>query len=346
MSAVRRAVCVCLAVCFFFPAGYPAYAASPLAERLAGKRFSATRVFGDAASREDAVIVAETAASAEAMHYALRLLITLPEVRMAGETAVHSAGAPNLLALAHASLETEVMLISRSRKDASVTVTVTFGPPEKNAAAEQRVREALLFPERLAFYEETALREKTLCNAYTAALQTREGEKNGTGQTARDIARELSALKMFKDLLPRWNGIWQSPEDAAAVLLKALQLAPASPLLRNAAGDAALQLGRSQEALEQQTAAIREDPAFARAYHSRGAAHLALGHLALAVADFSEAVRLAPATPSYRRSRGMARYMLGETAAMCADFYEACVLGDCEKFHWSTERALCTASPF
>lgn len=345
--SVYRLGCVRLAFgVFFLAAAFPAYSAEkesqPLAAYVEGKRFSATRAFSAHISEKDAAIIAETAASDAAMRYFMRLLVTLPEVRIASGNASSTAKAPSLLALAHASAETEVLLVSRSKKHSTVTVTVTFKLPGHNSSFESRGREALIQTDRLALYEEAVLREKQLCNEYDAAL----GEPRGAAMTTPAIINELKALRIFKQLLPQWYGIWENPAEVREKLKNAIPLAPDSPLLHNAVGDASLQLGRSQEAVEEQTAAIKAAPTFARAYHSRGAARLALGLLSSATADFSEAIRLSPLTAAYYRDRGMARHLLGETAAMCADLYEACALGDCEKLHWAADNAFCSPASF
>lgn len=344
--SVLRPVCIRLLLSLLLLAAAtpacPAERAAPLAGQIAGKRFSATRAFAAPISHEDATIVAETAATDAAMQYLIRLLVTLPEVRIAGGNASSTARVPNLLALAHASAETETLLVSRSKKKSTVAVTVVFKQQEGANSIETRVREALIHAGRLALYEEAVLREKQLCNAYDAAIR----KPGDTENTATAIVNGLKALRIYKELLPQWNGIWQNPAEVRGPLQQALRLAPDSPLLHNAMGDASLQLGRSQEAVEEQTLAIKAMPTFARAYHSRGAARLALGLLSSAVADFSEAIRLSPLTAAYHSDRGIARHLLGETEAMCADLYEACALGECEKLHWATENAFCSPASF
>ena len=343
-------VLIRLVFCLVFLAGaFPGLSHSaeksepPLAERVAGMRFSATLPFSTRVSQEEASLVAETAATDAAMQYLMRLLVTLPEVRIAGGNASSPVKAPNLLALAHASAETEVLLVSRSKKNSTVTVTVTFKQPALGNSMETRVRETLIHADRLGLYEETVLREKELCRLYETALgESRGGKKTPPGA----IVDELKALRTFKLMLPQWNGVWKNPAEAQSTLKNALRLAPDSPLLHNAVGDASLQLGRSQEAVEEQTLAIKAMPSFARAYHSRGVARLALGLLSSSVADFSEAIRLSPLTAAYHRDRGVARHLLGETAPMCADLYEACTLGDCEKLHWAVENAFCSPASF
>jgi hypothetical protein len=92
------------------------YNSAPLAGRIQGKRFSATRTFSARITQEEAAIAAETAASDAAMQYLMQLLVTLPEVPIVGGNASSTVKTPNLLALAHASAETELLLMSRSKK--------------------------------------------------------------------------------------------------------------------------------------------------------------------------------------------------------------------------------------
>jgi tetratricopeptide (TPR) repeat protein len=254
----------------------------------------------------------------------------------------------NLPALAHATARTSVLLVSKSRKPPSVTVTVVLLDDSDGPSMEARARDALVHPERLDLYEKAALREKSLVEAFDALLPPAGDGSSPTppraaGTELRGIADEIQALALFKEQLPSRNGLWKNPAAVRAAMQTALALAPESTLCRNAMGDAALQLGRSQEALEEQTRAIRTDPSFARAFHSRGAALLALGHLSSAVADFSEAIRLSPHAAAYYRSRGMARHLLGETQAMCRDLYQTCVLGGCEEFQWAVSGNYCAA---
>lgn len=320
-----------------------------LAATLAGRRFSATRAFSRAVPEEDAVFVAETAARADAMQSVVRYLITLPEVRIAASTTASSVKSPNLLALAHATVRTSLLLVSKSRKDSTVTVTVTLENDTDVPPLETRVREALVHPDRLDLYEKAALREVALLEALALPAPGDAGRKTASGalpgdtpeDTLRAIVLELRALAVFKAQLPTRNGLWKEPAAIRAVMRQALDLAPKSALCHNAMGDASLQLGRSQEAMEEQTRAIRADPRFARAYHSRGAAALAQGHLSSAVADFSEAIRLSPDTAAYYRARGMARHLLGETAAMCEDLQSACSFGSCDELQWASANMLC-----
>lgn len=355
-SLFQPALCrvIFCAVLYFVALPLPYSEAAPSAiSSLAGSRFSATCPFSGPVSEQDAAVVAEAAARAKAMQRVIRVLPTLPAVRISGALGPTPVKSPNLLALAHATAKTSVLLVSKSRKPPSITITVTIPNAENDSSMEARAQDALVHPDRLELYEKAALREKALLDAFEALVPSpTTGAKpspskplpKASASAIQSIVHEIKALAIFEALLPSHDGLWKNPEKVKEAMQRALSLAPESTLCRNTLGDASLQLGRSQEALEEQTRAIRIDPSFARAFHSRGAASLALGHLSSAVADFSEAIRFSPYTATYYRSRGMARHLLGETRAMCGDLYQACVLGECDEFQWAVSREDCAES--
>ena len=312
----------------------------------ASRRFSATCHFSSGISESDALIVAQTAARIDVLHTVVKDLVTLPEIRIAGSINASADRAPNLLALAHATARTSLILHGKSRKDATITATVALQDDTDTPAMVARVREALLHPDRLALHEKTVLREMALLKSFDTAFSAplAKAETHAllpSPETLSPLVRELRALDIFSRQLSRRNGIWQNPAAIREAMQTALELAPESALCRNAMGDALLQLGRSQEALEEQTLAIKAEPHFARAFHSRGAAAMALGHLSSAVADFSEAIRLSPQTATYHQSRGMAWRLLGESKAMCNDLQQACILGKCKEFQIVIENFHC-----
>jgi len=321
--------------------------AATVASSLAGQRFSATRQFSQEVSEDDAATIAETAARAAAMQGVVRALVSLPEVRISSLVAPASVSSPNLLALAHATIKTSVLLVSKSRKTSAVTVTIVIDGDADSPPLGARVREALVHTDRRALYEAAVLREKVLLEAFDtppAERKKKHFQERNTGdmpETTTGIVNEIRALNIFVTQLPSRDGLWKDPEAVYAAMRAALELAPESAICRNAMGEAFLQMGRSQEAMEQQTRAIRYFPSFARAYHSRGAAALALGLHSSAIADFSEAIRLSPRTPAYYRARGMARHLSGETPAMCRDLYQACTLGECDELQWAVSNGYC-----
>lgn len=317
--------------------------------RLGGMRFTETRPHTRQIDKADAETVAVAAARDKAARAVMREMVSLPEIRIAGAVGSAQPAAPSLLAVARAAARTRVLLVSVSKQNSSVTVTLVLDDSD-GLSIENRIREVLLSPDRLKLYEEALLRETALVAAYDESLPMSAFRKPGaamnalprhTVETLRKTVRELRALDIFMEILPSHNGVWRDPAGTQAALHKALALAPDFALARNALGDVYLQTGRSQEAVEQQTLALKAYPEFARAYHSRGMAAMPLGHLSTAAADFSEAIRLAPATPAYHRDRGMLRHLLGETGPMCEDLYRACALGDCSKYHWASSERVC-----
>ena len=333
----------CCSGLFLFASELHAGKIPSIATPQAEPRFSATRPFTQEISEENAMLVAETAARLNALQSFIRNIIVLPEVRIAGSIGPMPTQTPNLLALAHATAQTSVLLHSKSRKSATVTVTIVLhdiGPE-----METKVRDALLNPDRLALHEKIVLREKAILDAFDAHLSLSAGNKDTRHQSSEEmilpLINELKALRIFTRQLPLYSGLWENPTAVREAMQEALALAPQSALCRNAMGDASLQLGRSQDALEEQTLAIKAEPDFARAFHSRGTAAMALGHLSSAVADFSEAIRLSPQTGGYYKARGMAQHLRGETQAMCRDLVYACTLGECGEFQWAVSNNFC-----
>lgn len=335
-------LCGCLLTCLL-----PELAAASRdtdAASLAGRRFSATIPLSPDVSFDDATVVAAAAARAKAMRAAVRALVGLPEVRIAGSMRSSPHSPPNLLALAYATVRTETLLVSQSRKESSVTVTVAVTDDETAEPLGARVRDALIHPDRLGLFEKAVLREKALLEKFESLMPgepSRETRNPEDFDNPAAIINEIRALEIFKAQLPSRNSVWMDPAGLRDAMRGALALAPNSALLRNALGDALLQLGRSQEAFEEQTAALKLDPSFARAFYSRGAASLALQYLSSAVADFSEAIARSPFTAAYYRARGMARHLQGEEDAMCRDLHQACGLGECEEYQWAVSGGFC-----
>lgn len=352
-STPARAVFLVLCALFLFtmlPDGNVAVAqpASRLESGIQGQRFTATRAYNAQIGPERAETVARTAAHAMAMRSLMRFLVTLPEVRVAANAI------PDLLAVAYAVGHTESLLVSHSRRDCSVTVTVALTEKTDANAIEVRVREALIHPGRLRLYEEALLREAAILDMLDTLYPIAQKPPDilpprlpeADVQKITELVNELQALALYKAQLPSWNGVWENPVATRDIMREALVLAPGSALIHNALGDAWLQLGRAQAAMEEQTSAIKNAPTFARAYHGRGLAAMAMGLLSSATADISEAIRLSPETSLFYRDRGLAAHLQGNVAAMCADFHKACALGDCLKLEWAFAEQLCGLTPF
>lgn len=360
MSRIRFFAACAMAAVFCFPP-FACLAKNPdsalakntelsLEEKPAERRFSATRHFTGRISRNDAVFIAQAAAHAAAMRSAIHDLALLPEVRIAGLPGDSLETALNTPVLAHATVKTSLILVTESRKAATVSVVVAIDDDGEAPDLAERVRETLVAPARLELFTKAVQREHALLQTLDTVLPPPDSVADAPlpqlpeqdEDQAIAAVNELRALQIYKEALPLYDGVWRHPEKIREYMLAALALAPESALIRNALGDASLQLGRSQEAQEEQTRAIRSDPAFARAYHSRGVASLALGYLSSAVADFSEAMRLDPRKPLYSRDRGLAHHLMGDNDAMCRDLRAACSMGECVKLQWALDGDLCS----
>lgn len=359
-SRIRRAMAYCLLIIFFAtspvretpaaPLSDSSFPSTSLSHKINGMRFTETRPYTWQLSRSDAETVAVAVARDRAVRTVMRMLVSLPEIKMAGSIGPARPAEPGLLAVATAVTRAKILLISVSKHASTVTVTLAIDEGDAPAPIENRIRDALMQPGRLELYEEAALRESALTAEYdkllppeisdtaAASLRTFPGE---TLVAITGAVRELKALAIFTGTLPLYRGVWDTPSTALAAMREALVLAPESTLVRNVLGDVYLQTGRSQEAVEEQTRAIKTNPRFARAYHSRGMAFMALGHLSTAAADFSEATRLSPSTAAYYRDRGMLRHLSGDIGPMCEDLHRACSLGDCAKYHWASGENIC-----
>ena len=345
--------CIISIALFFYFLPYTAFAeetaknrASLLTTKIDGLRFSATSAYNQQVSADKVEVFAQTAARANAMKILMRHIAHVPEVRVAANSLHEKL---NLLAIAHAVGRTTVLLVSHSRKEASTMVTVAITEKDTEPSIEGRIHEVLVIPERLALYEEILFREEAIMERYNSLfpLQATTGGVSvwlTEAQVAEieQLANELHALDAFKKYVPSWSGTWDDPITIRNITQNLLRQAPYSALIHHALGNAWLQLGRSQEAMEAQTQAIKNAHTFAAAYHTRGVAAMTLGLFSSATADISEAIRLSPKTAVFYRDRGLVAYLGGDIPSMCADFHEACALGECRKLHWAEEEKLCT----
>ncbi len=314
---------------------------------ISGLRATEKRPAENAVTRDMAANAAEAAARQTLRQALVRILAARPEVRFAQNPEGGSAPRIDLAALADAVVPVHVLLRSYFDSPPSVSVTVAPAEAAPDSSLPEKLRDALTHSERLELYRRAVDREKNLLKEYDALYrQQKTPRKDLTEEQFRTrlqtLAKGIEAISIYRKLLPRLDGIWRDPQAVLTATQKALALDPQNPLLHSAFGEACLQLGRSHEAMEAQTRALRLDQTFARAYHSRAVAYLALRLPALAVADFSEAVKLSPRMALYRRDRGMAYLALKDTANMCRDFYEACAFGDCEKYRWAVSHNKCS----
>lgn len=214
---------------------------------------------------------------------------------------------------------------------------------------DQRVRQTLQHPDTWTLYMEAlevmnrqAQEGRDLVQR-AAALRHEHGTHMDEifMQRINYLADQLDGLWMYVQILPKLQTKWDNPTQVQAQMQRALTLAPQSPFLWCALGEAQLQLDLPQLAVQSLNKAVQFDPHFARAFYVRGLAHLRLQQSALAENDLSAALELRPRTLPWLRARGAVRMVREAYGPMCEDFLEACALGDCDGLMTARKRQLC-----
>lgn len=246
-------------------------------------------------------------------------------------------------------------LVSKSVTDApapfvgqeELTVLIKLEIPP--ALLDTRIRQTLQHGDTWALYEEALalMRKQTEEGRDLVHKAAQLRQSHGIHmdeifmQRINYLADNLDALWMYLQMLHTLRTSWEDPAQVQAQMQRALTLAPRSPFLWCALGEAQLQLDFPQLAIESLDKAVRFDPAFARALYARGLAHLRLQQSALAENDLSAALTLRPHTLPWLRARGAVRMVREDYGPMCEDFSEACALGDCDGLMTARKRQLC-----
>lgn len=231
------------------------------------------------------------------------------------------------------------------QEELTILVKLEISP----ALLDARIRQTLRHGDTWALYEEALalMRQQTEegINLVHKAAQLRQSHGIHMDeifmQRINYLADNLDALWMYLRILHTLRTSWEDPAQVQAQMQRALTLAPRSPFLWCALGEAQLQLDFPQLAIESLDKAVRFDPAFARALYARGLAHLRLQQSALAENDLSAALALRPHTLPWLRARGAVRMVREDYGPMCEDFSEACALGDCDGLMTARKRQLC-----
>lgn len=111
--------------------------------------------------------------------------------------------------------------------------------------------------------------------------------------------------------------------EAVELLTEAIRLNPGFANAYFNRGSLYRKLTKYQQAVEDLTRAIRLDAAYEKAYANRADTYLAMELYELALADFSEAIRLKPDEPSNYNGRAAAYDSLGQGAKASADREQA-----------------------
>lgn len=319
------------------------------AEKKAFSAFATAGLpFGGLIHQDSVFGIARAAAFLDALHEAA--------LNLSQHTAAHiGAFALDRRTALAAAVYAAAPLVSKSVTDApppftgqeELTVLVKLEAPP--ALLDARIRQSLQHADTWALYEEAlaVMRQqvKEGCDLVNRAAQLRQS--HGTHmdeifmQRINYLADTLDALWMYLQILHKLRTSWDDPAQVQAQMQRALTLAPQSPFLWCALGEAQLQLDFPQLAIESMNTALRFAPTFARALYARGLAHLRLQQSALAENDLSAALALRPHTLPWLRARGAVHMVREDYGPMCEDFSEACALGDCDGLMTARKRQLC-----
>jgi len=115
-------------------------------------------------------------------------------------------------------------------------------------------------------------------------------------------------------------------EDALAMYRKLAERDPERPGVAALMGHTLNQLGHHQQAIEQLTVAVAQQPKEAASYYELGIAHEALDDAEAAVNDFRQACKLAPDDAEFQQALGFAYESLGQHEKALACFKKAITL--------------------
>ncbi|WP_295637339.1 hypothetical protein [uncultured Mailhella sp.] len=136
------------------------------------------------------------------------------------------------------------------------------------------------------------------------------------------------------------SGECTDPEQAAALLDKAVSADPLDPAPYLMRSLALSDLGYFNEAFDDATRAIRLSPT-AEAYATRGLICLKQHQPEGARRDFAYAEKINPREPLIYVYRSAGAFLEGKNSEACDDLKRACDLGHCRPWNTATENGLC-----
>lgn len=145
----------------------------------------------------------------------------------------------------------------------------------------------------------------------------------------------LEAEKYWTD-----SGECVDPEQAAALLDKAVELDPLDPAPYLMRSRALSDMGYHNDAFSDATKAIRLSPT-AEAYAVRGLICLKQNQPRGAARDFEYAEKLDPREPKIYEYRAAGAFLEGRVKDACNDLEQACRLGSCRPWENATKNKVC-----
>jgi tetratricopeptide (TPR) repeat protein len=97
-------------------------------------------------------------------------------------------------------------------------------------------------------------------------------------------------------------------------------------------GNCHVALGRTEEAVQDFSAALRLKPADAQVYFNRAVAWEEMTDYDQAISDYTKAVGFDPGFAAAYYNRGLLYMRLGGNRLGCADMSQACSLGLCDRY--------------
>ena len=100
-------------------------------------------------------------------------------------------------------------------------------------------------------------------------------------------------------------------------------------------------LGRFQQAIEQFSQAIHEQPDYGAAHYNLGYIYHLMGRHQLALEQYNEAIRFMPEHAGAYNNRAFLYLNLGNNLSGCSNAKKACRLGNCQTWIWAKEKGIC-----
>lgn len=136
------------------------------------------------------------------------------------------------------------------------------------------------------------------------------------------------------------SGECVDPEQAAALLDKAIEYDPLDPAPYLLRSRALSDMGYHNDAFADATKAIRLSPS-AEAYATRGLICLKQNQPRGAARDFEYAEKLDPKEPKLYEYRAAGAFLEGNISDACDDLERACRLGNCRPWENATKNKVC-----
>lgn len=326
-------------------------------------------------SPDDAYMAAITRAKFEVLELAGTYLESLSVVENATLTK------DEVTALAGGVLTTEVVKRENYATDKTFGILLSTRIEVNTDILHQRIDKLLQDRTLLRKYNEIQEREQELLarirqlEQATRTLSNNAPRPESFGNEFSTISAALTASQWLEKAIALWsNGQFSDPSQAIDSLCQAIALDGNNPRTYNSRAVAYLNLGKLNEAEEDLSTALRQNPSFADAHNNMGSLHYRRGEYEKAIAsyslalenqsdfveailnrgmasrklfnfenafeDFRRAMLLAPATFNKNGDAG-SLVALNDIDKMCDKSQTACRMGLCRSLNFLRQRGFC-----